>query len=1140
MRLAGGMLPRSGVRRGDYYCDPHFNEQLDSAHFCQLGCAQWCWENGELNLLALTRRRTRRALPFFTPNIMMLNVPRWLLRCVVLVSLLLATRGGLRAQSASVWSWQEPHAKVLPTGDLEWAPKAFEFRPGPSIRYIDFDSGNDTNDGLSKQTPWKHHPWDPNAHGRAAGCKGVHTYVFKQGVVYRGELNAQESGTANAPIILTRDPSWGEGPAVICGSEAVKGWKQGADNPLIPEPRKVWYVDLDWSPRNVWMAAKDGAVTRILLARTPNWKSIDPDDIQSQWWTWKNPDRPFDNYATINGQRRHRAFDKDDINESKPQDYYENAIVRTTKGWVMGSPFPARVLEANRKDGSLVFAGQWGGTPSYKIIRGCRYYLEDKPQYLDSPGEFWFDKKRQGGRLYLRLPGDDDPNTLRIEVGKRIHMIESPGMSHVHCRGLTFRFTNTYWNLTAAPFWVSHESIDVEPGCVRLLGSGTDIEVSHCTFEHVHKGVRLKAVGRHDAIDQVVVNDNVFSDADSGGVELADSTTYGDVDPPMGRLYDVRVMRNRFDHIGFRPDLFGQGPALLVQYAQTAEVAGNVFDRVAAQGVDVHGAKASGAATDRPFTRLLIHHNKAVDTLLNNDDFGGIETWQGGPAYVFDNISGNPGGYRNWDHVLSPETEDRFGHAYYLDGAFKSYYFNNIAWGKSKGPSGKLANTSAFQEIISYENTFFNNTIYNFVRASRRQAPQAGRVKFLGNVFESMGLSVFRDADPARGSAGNEADAGPLSHEFALETDAYGRNVFHDIGLGEGFGVLEPSGRWLRSLESFRQVLERYRSLAATVGVLANLSPLRDSAAHDFRPSANSAARNLGAKVFVPWSLYETVGEWHFCPISGDPTRILDEHWCMSPYYTGRDDYYTFPTYPLKGVNIGLKDYENGPLENWTAGALHFNGQDQYAVLSSAEIDHAVTTAGSRRAGQRTFHGEDLKNPQIHASNLLLEAYLKTAPGHKGGTLIQKMRDSGFALSVNEAGGVTLAAQGAGARASLASRKLINEGHWHHVIAEADRKARTFTLYIDGKRDVRGPGLGAETSLASDADLYVGGTPSGQNLDGSIDFLRIARGTFADAKTTIEELYAWEFDGPFLYDFTGHKRPPGGGTAGALDEGSNP
>ena len=64
----------------------------------------------------------------------------------------------------------------------------------------------------------------------------------------------------------------------------------------------------------------------------------------------------------------------------------------------------------------------------------------------------------------------------------------------------------------------------------------------------------------------------------------------------------------------------------------------------------------------------------------------------------------------------------------------------------------------------------------------------------------------------------------------------------------------------------------------------------------------------------------------------------------------------------------------------------------------------------------------------------------------------------------------------------------------------------------------------------------MGGTPQGHGLDGAIDFLRIARGTLADAKTTIEELYAWEFGGPFLEDFTGRKRPADGGAAGAIDE----
>jgi hypothetical protein len=1061
---------------------------------------------------------------------------RKLERYSVVLALLLAAHNGMYARDPAPWSWQEPQAKVSPTGDLQWAPKPYEFKPGKSVRYIDFASGTDTNDGLSKQTPWKHHPWDPSATAQAAACKGTHTYIFKQGVDYRGELNANESGTADTPIILTRDPSWGEGRAVICGSETVAAWKQGADNMLIPQPEKIWYADLDWAPRNVWMVSQDGAVKRITLARTPNWTITNPDDIKSEWFTWKNPDKPFDNYTTINGQRRHLAFDPQQINTNRPQEYYEGAIVWTTKGWVMGNPFPARVLAADREKGSLTFAGQWGGEPSYKIIRGCQYYLEDKPQYLDSPSEFWFEKKGNGGRLYLRLPGDQDPNHAHIEVARRIHMIDSRGMSHVRVRGLTFRFANVYWNLVAAPYWVSHESLDVQPGCVRLLGSGTDLEVSHCIFEHVHKGVRFKAMGREDAIDQVLVSDNVFTDTDSGAVELSDSTTYGDVAPPMGRLYDVRVLRNKFDHIGLRPDLFGQGTALEVEYAQTVEVAGNMFDRISAQGVDVHGAKSSGAATDRPFTRILVHHNKAIDTLINVDDFGGIETWQGGPAYVYDNISGNPGGYRSWDHELNPNAENRFGHAYYLDGAFKNYYFNNIAWGNSKGPTGKLANTAGFQEIISYQNTFFNNTVFNFVTGSRRQEPQAGRVKFLGNIWQGIGLRVFRDADPARtAQAGIEAESKPSKEQYAIDTDAYARNVFYDVG--DSFGVFEPSGRWRQTLQEFREALASHHPLAAEVGTMAEQPPLRDAAAHDFRPSSGAATRGRGARVFVPWSLYETVAEWNFYPIPGDPARILDEHWCMSPYYTGRDDYYKLPTYPLKGVNITLKDYQDGPLENWTTGALHFNGENQYAVLSNADICRSVELDARGRTGslKRTVSGAELSNPQIHTSNFLIEAYFKTAAGLTDAVLIQKMDEAGYVLGINKEGGVTLAATSGGSPSWLDSRRAVNDGHWHHVIVEADRKTRTFTIYVDGKRDASGAGLSVDVSLANDADLHVGGAPNGHYFCGAIDFVRIARGTLADSRTTIEELYAWEFHGPFLSDFTGLERPPDGGAAGAID-----
>ncbi len=179
----------------------------------------------------------------------------------------------LSGTADGTFSWQEAYAKVLPRGDLEWAPLPFRFEKGASLRYIDFDAGNDENDGTTKQTPWKHHPWDSQATGKARVCTGIHTYVFKGGVDYRGELRVREAGKPGEPIRLTRDPSWGQGPAVLSGSERIVGWKKGATHQDIPEPETVWWADLNFAPRSVWLIRKEGSVLRIPLARTPNWKA---------------------------------------------------------------------------------------------------------------------------------------------------------------------------------------------------------------------------------------------------------------------------------------------------------------------------------------------------------------------------------------------------------------------------------------------------------------------------------------------------------------------------------------------------------------------------------------------------------------------------------------------------------------------------------------------------------------------------------------------------------------------------------------------------------------------------------------------------------------------------------------------------
>jgi len=90
---------------------------------------------------------------------------------------------------------------------MEAAAVCFREEPFDSLHRI--SRSDDANSGEAPETPWQHHPWDPSAAGKSATGAGVHTYVFKRGVIYRGRLVVKDAGQDGQPIRLTSDPAWG-------------------------------------------------------------------------------------------------------------------------------------------------------------------------------------------------------------------------------------------------------------------------------------------------------------------------------------------------------------------------------------------------------------------------------------------------------------------------------------------------------------------------------------------------------------------------------------------------------------------------------------------------------------------------------------------------------------------------------------------------------------------------------------------------------------------------------------------------------------------------------------------------------------------------------------------------------------------
>nr|MBA3845804.1 right-handed parallel beta-helix repeat-containing protein [Planctomycetota bacterium] len=848
------------------------------------------------------------------------------------------------------WSWNALHAKATPQGDLTWAPRPFAFTPGRSRRYIDFADGDDSRDGTSATTAWKHHPWDAAAVGAVRECRGVHTYVFKRGVAYRGTLSAAESGAPDDPIRLTSDPAWGDGEATICGSRQVAGWTRGAVHPAIPDGAKVWWVDLDFAPRNAWEVRGD-TVARIALARDPNWTVTDPEDVMSGWYQWEQPQWwEGRNVTDVNGTGMHLGVDTQHL--GGPAERYVGAHLWTEYGIVMGTPFATTIEAYDAERKAVAFQGTWYGA-SGTLPSGTRYFLEDKPHYLDADGEFWFDKQGEGGRLHLRLPGDRDPNQSRIEVAERVNIIDSRGMSHIEITGLTFAFTNTLWDLTLR--WFHHP--DVDPAAIRLIGSGRDIRIANCRFADVHKAIRFKAEGDQDLIDGVVVSDNDIERTDHGAIDLMNGDVFGKIHPPTGVLNQVAVLRNRLRDIGGRAIRSDHSHAIWINFARALELAGNVLERCYGSGIFVFGGRAGTTAEEAPLSRNLIHHNRVEQALLAANDWGAIETWMCGPHYVYGNISGNPNGYWNWKGMHKPRGETRLGFAYYFDGSYKNFVFNNVAWGlTSDATSTHCAQAAFYLAGPTVENQLFNNTAYRFFTGTQ-WSPRNGRGLYLGNLWLDLSSHAFRHG-PVK------EDAGPVEHEYPHRSIAYGRNVFHQVG--EEFALIEERGRTHAGPDTMRAALEQNGALASDVGVVAERSPVRDAEAHDFRPAKGSVAIDAGAKVFVPWSLARPVGEWHFRRDNVDATVMPDSHLFLTAYASNLS---AMPRYDLKGHGVSAQSFGDGPLENWTAGALSFDGRTTYASCAHDTIARPFSyqyPVEWEKHEERQATGEAKASPDIH------------------------------------------------------------------------------------------------------------------------------------------------------------------------------
>jgi hypothetical protein len=994
------------------------------------------------------------------------------------------------------WTSPVPAEAVVLEGpaDIRWMPEPFVFEPGDELRYIDYDHGEDTHSGRSPDQAWKHHPWDPAARGNAAEAQGVDTYVFRRGVTYRGALVARESGTAQRPIQLTSDPDWGQGEAIIAGSVPVTDWRRVDDAQAaelaVPDAARgrVWAARVEgYVPWAMWLVDADQR-QRLTPARFPNWQIEHEYNHFTQWLRVDRIDQGFP---------RTSIYAPDALPATDP-DAYDGATLwidhaNTSGEFSIIGPFPSGVGRYDPETGRL--------QPSLNHPRrhpqpNAPFYLENLPRFLDQPGEWCMvpDADADGATLYLRLPGDADPNARQVEAARHHVLLDIPSQQHLAVSGLTFTAGNST-DLTRAGDYDRPGNF-TQMAAVRLTDSAQHIDLHHLVIrDTAGVGITNYYTREGQTTRDIRIADSQFADIDASAIAFEPAAS--PIRLPAGTITGIDVLRNRFNDIGFRCAVNQGGQAIDISGLLVGEIAGNVIQRTAAQGINVIGGRFG---VDQPLIRILIHRNRVNDSLIYKTDFGGIEFWGVGPAYVFNNISSNAVGWVAHRNVYHKNQ------VYYFDHGARGYLFNNIGWSDSRDDAWHgILGQYFFKEIRNRWNVAFHNTAYNFHGGQSHASRHGDQQHYLANLFINCRI-------------------GSTSHWRLAEATgiAWAANL---IAGDFEFVYSRSRGDQFLSPDAFRRAAAPLGNLLnAQFGWATDAMPVQDPAAHDFRLTDDSAAIDRGLRVFVPWALAGTVGEWHFRPLPADPTRILAYDAYVQPFHRGHEHMRLgagVPQNELVGDAFALNHYAAGPTEDWTASAATFDGE-RTLVLPHDQLTQSFQL--QRRGEAYTVDSESRHTVRMSTNNFLVEAVLRVEPAASGGTVAGLIGDdAGYELAIDPDGRLMMRLRGEGDELVQLSDSTIHDGRWHHVLAEVDRDSGSITFYINGQRNLgsRTGALPAGVSLHSDADFVVGA-----GFRGAIDYLRVSRGTLAQARTDIDELMAWQFNGPAQHDIAG--RPASG------------
>lgn len=299
--------------------------------------------------------------------------------------------------------------------------------------YVDYAAGDDSKAGTAEGSAWKHAPGDPQATGRAASAslEPGDVVQFRGGVVYRGGIKIPASGKPGSHLVY-RGTGWGEGRAILDGSEPVTGWRKcasAAEASGNPQFANLYYTEVEVdSPylMNLHEAAPDGKADDFLwIAQDPNPKDPFFHDRTDSFYPVKR-----DNLTTTTVTAP-EAFTATDAGA------YEGASVLL---WLNPNWTKRFDIESYDPSAKRITFADVGASGLYADGRDQFFAIYNSALAIDQPGEHSISPPGANGKrrilLWPRSPENPEGRITRSVLYRGFDLGKE---SHIHIEGFEIR-----------------------------------------------------------------------------------------------------------------------------------------------------------------------------------------------------------------------------------------------------------------------------------------------------------------------------------------------------------------------------------------------------------------------------------------------------------------------------------------------------------------------------------------------------------------------------------------------------------------------------------------------------------------------------------------------------------------------------